>query len=37
MKENENAMNTIKIKRFIDCYIPVTTCNLRCSTTPTTA
>ena len=21
----------IKIKRFIDCYIPVTTCNLRCS------
>lgn len=31
MKENENAMNTIKIKRYIDCYIPVTTCNLRCS------
>lgn len=25
MKNNDN-----KIKKFIDCYIPVTTCNLRC-------
>lgn len=20
-----------KIKRYIDCYVPITTCNLRCS------
>ena len=23
-------MEKDKIKRFIDCYVPVTTCNLRC-------
>lgn len=28
---NFSKRNTGKIKKFLDCYIPVTTCNLRCS------